>query len=231
MKYSRTSPVKRILARLAIIALMSAYINCPLSAQTNTAPKKKPVLYGVNTNHIMRVRINETIGSELSRIGDEFRSTLVDPVYSTSGIVLAPQGSVITGKVTHIQRAQKKGEPGIMDVEFIEIKLPNGKRYPMAGSLTDLSTKSGTSDNEGKVSANKTSHRKLKFIGGGAAGGGIIGAIAGGGKGLAIGAGVGALAGGITGRVKKGKEVTVDSGTEFGVILDKKLYLPKYGPR
>jgi hypothetical protein len=76
-----------------------------------------------------------------------------------------------------------------MDVQFVAIKLPNGQRYALNGSLTDLSTKSGKSDNEGTVSANKTSHRKAKFIGGSAAGGAVIGAIAGGGKGAAIGAG------------------------------------------
>jgi len=56
----------------------------------------------------------------------------------------------------------------------------------------------------------------------------VIGAIAGGGKRLAIGAGVGALAGAITGRVKKGSEVKVSSGTEFGVILNQPISLPRY---
>ena len=54
----------------------------------------------------------------------------------------------------------------------------------------------------------------------------MIGAIAGGGKRLTIGAGVGALAGAITGRVKKGSEVKVSSGTEFGVILNRSVSLP-----
>ena len=59
-------------------------------------------------------------------------------------------------------------------------------------------------------------------------GGAVIGAIAGGGKGLAIGAGVGALTGAIAGRVKKGHEVKVKSGTEFGVILNRAFSLPAY---
>jgi len=87
-----------------------------------------------------------------------------------------------------------------------------------------------TSDNEGTATAKTTSHRKAKFIGGGAAGGAVIGAIAGGGKGLAIGAGALALAGAITGRRKKGHEVQVDKGTEFGVILNRSVSLPKYSP-
>lgn len=116
----------------------------------------------------------------------------------------------------------------MLDVQFTSLTLPNGRQREINGSLTDLETSTGTSDNEGTVRAKKTSHRKAKFIGGGAAGGAVISAIAGGGKGLAIGAGVGALTGAITGRVKKGHEVKVKSGTEFGVILNRAFSLPAY---
>jgi len=196
-------------------------------AQKKSKPKR--TFYSVPTNSTMRVRLNQDLGSEKARVGDTFTSTLVDPVYSSGGVELAPQGSIVTGTVTNVQRAQKNGTPATMDVQFVSLKLPNGYVRHINGSLTDLSSSSGSkSDNEGTVTAKKTSHRKAKFIGGGAAGGAVIGAIAGGGKGLAIGAGVGALAGAITGRVKKGSEVKVSSGTEFGVILNQPMSLPRY---
>lgn len=197
------------------------------SAQTSRR-KPKIVYYTVAANQTMRVRLNQDLNSETARVGDTFTTTVVDPVYSKGGVVLAPQGSIVTGAVTNVQRAQKNGKPAALDVQFTSLKLPNGRRVAINGSLTDLSTSNSKSDNEGTVSANKTSHRKVKFIGGGAAGGAVIGAIAGGGKGLAIGAGVGALAGGITGRLKKGHEVKVQSGTEFGIILNHSFALPKY---
>jgi hypothetical protein len=56
----------------------------------------------------------------------------------------------------------------------------------------------------------------------------LIGAIAGGGKGLAIGAGVGAVTGLIGSKIKKGKEVKVKSGTEFGVVLNRSVSFTKY---
>ena len=121
-------------------------------------------------------------------------------------------------KLQTFSEHRKMVHPAVLDVQFTSIKLPNGTRRAINGSLTDLESSTGSSDNEGSVTAHKTSHRKAKFIGGGAAGGAVIGAIAGGGKGLAIGAGVGALTGAIAGRVKKGHEVKVKSGTEFGVI-------------
>ena len=190
--------------------------------------KKRIVYYSVDANQVMRVRLDDELNSEKARIGDTFTSTLVDPVYSKNGVLIAPQGSTIGGRVINVQRAQKNGKPATLDVQFISLTLPNGRQRAINGSLTDLDSSTGKSDNEGTVTAHKTSHRKAKFIGGGAAGGAVIGAIAGGGKGLAIGAGVGALSGAIAGRVKKGHEVKVKSGTEFGVILNRAFSLPAY---
>jgi hypothetical protein len=143
-------------------------------------------------------------------------------------VLLAPHGSTISGQVTNVLRAQKNGKPATLDVVFTAIRLPNGTKRTINGSLTDLESSTGTSDNEGQVAAHKTSHRKAKFIGGGAGGGALIGSIAGGGKGLAIGAGVGAVTGAIAGRIKRGHEVKVKSGTEFGVVLNRSFSLPAY---
>jgi hypothetical protein len=217
--------------RIAVVAL--AYIllapGLALAAPGQSATrKKKPVRYTVKLNTIIHARLDQELDSERARVGDTFTSTLVDPVYSSGGVLLIPQGSAIAGRVTNVSRAAKNGQPASLDVQFTSVRLPNGYHNAINGSLTDLSGSGGSSNNEGTVTANKTSHRKAKFIGGGAAGGAIIGAIAGGGKGFLIGAGAGALAGGIAGRLKKGSEVKVKRGTEFGVILNQSISLPKY---
>lgn len=215
----------RRLAIMLMLLLLTVGTVVPVVGQTK---KKKPVYYSVPVNTVMRVRLDSGLDSETARIGDSFSATLVDPVYSKGGVLVVPQASSVVGHVTSVQRAQKKGKPATLDVVFTAVKLPNGVRRSISGSLTDLASSTGNSDNEGQVSAHKTSKRKVKFIGGGAAGGAVIGAIAGGGKGLAIGAGVGAITGAITGRVKKGHEVKVKSGTEFGVILNQSFALQKY---
>jgi hypothetical protein len=216
------------LALLLFAALVSGSLTTTALAQKRKSSQRKVTYYSVPAGQTMHVRLNDEIGSEKSVVGDTFTTTLVDPVYSNNGVLLAPQGSIVNGRVTAIQRAQKKGKPGTMDVQFVSVKLPNGQVRQLNGSLTDLSSSSGSSDNEGTVSGKKTSHRKAKFIGGGAAGGALIGAIAGGGKGMAIGAGVGAVTGAITGRLKKGPEVKVARGTEFGVLLNQAISLPRY---
>lgn len=224
MFYRHAKP--KCIAAATVLLLIAAGTFTESFSQTKKKPRIK--YYTVAANQVMRVRLDDELNSEKARIGDTFTSTLVDPVYSKNGLLLAPQGSTVGGRVINVQRAQKKGKPAVLDVQFTSLRLPNGYRRALNGSLTDLETSTGSSDNEGSVTAHKTSHRKAKFIGGGAAGGAVIGAIAGGGKGLAIGAGVGALTGAITGRVKKGHEVKVKSGTEFGVILNAPVSFPEY---
>ncbi|HET8782825.1 MAG TPA: hypothetical protein VFM63_10440 [Pyrinomonadaceae bacterium] len=203
-----------------------------LFASVVMAQTKKPRIkyYRINTNNTFHVRLNDSLKSDESRIGDTFETTVVDPVYSSNGIELVPSGSIITGRVTAVQKARKDGNPGSLTVGFYNLRLPNGRATALNGSLTDLDAGKTTSDNEGTASAKKTSKRNLKFIGGGAGGGALIGALAGGGKGAAIGAGVGAGVGFIAKKLRKGSEAEVKSGTEFGVILNRPVSLPAYRP-
>ena len=71
-------------------------------------------------------------------------------------------------------------------------------------------------------------NRKVIFIGGGAAGGAVLGAMIGGGKATAIGAILGAGAGFLGDRFTKGPEAEVRSGTEFSVYLNQAIALPRF---
>ena len=214
--------------RLVIPLLLLVTLVCgpAILAQKKRKPQIK--YYRINANQTFHVRLGQTLNSGSARVGDTFTSTVVDPVYSANGIELVPAGSVITGRVSAVQKSEKDGNPGTLSVSFYHLKLPNGRAAAINGSLTDLSSGNTSSDNESTASAKKTSHRNAKFIGGGAGGGALIGALAGGGKGAAIGAGVGAGVGFIAKKFKKGDEAEVKQGTEFGVILNRPVSLPAY---
>lgn len=191
---------------------------------------KKPVIkyYTIPTGEVFRVRMNETITSKTAKVGDTFTTTVTEPIYSSTGVIVIPNGSTVLGRVDSVTPAKKGGDPGTIGATFIQVQLPNGTKRAINGSLTSLDTKKGKSDNEGNVSGDDRKNDKLIFIGGGAAGGAILGAAIGGGKGAVIGGILGAAGGLLGERLTKGEEAEVKSGTEFGVYLNKAISLPKF---
>jgi hypothetical protein len=184
--------------------------------------------YTVDQDQRVRVRMESTITSKTAKVGDTFTVRTAEPVYSNTGVVVIPTGSTITGRIDEVKAAAKGGKPGTIDVSFIEVKLPNGLKREMSGSLTELDTDKAKSDAEGTASGDKMKYRKPIFIGGGATGGAILGGVIGGGTGAVVGGIIGGVGGLITETQTKGEEATVKAGTEFGVIINKKLLLPKF---
>ncbi|CAN5568973.1 hypothetical protein BH18ACI1_BH18ACI1_07220 [soil metagenome] len=185
-------------------------------------------LYTVQSGEKFRVRMNETLSSKTARAGDTFTTTVTEPVYSDNGVIVIPTGSTVIGRVNSVRAAKKGCDPGTIDVSFVEVKLPNGTRRAINGSLSDLDTKKAKSDNEGTASGDDRKNDKIIFIGGGAAGGAVLGGAIGGGKGALIGGILGAGAGLLGERFTKGEDAEVKSGTEFGVYLNRSVTLPKF---
>ena len=129
----------------------------------------------------LRVRIDDKLSSEETQIGDTFHGTLDESVM-VDGRELFPKGSDVNGRVTDVHKSGRLSEPGELDLV-----------------LTTLSTGHiATSVQTQPLVIKGGSHTKSNAtkIGGGAALGAVIGAIAGGGKGAAIGTVVGGAGGG-----------------------------------
>lgn len=234
--------MKRILSAKNLAGLLSLMllvgVSDSLAQKRKPALKRKPVakrkvvkpvpVYTVSSGTILRVRMNRTLTSKTARVGDTFTSTVTEPVYSTNGVVVIPVGSSVTGRIDSVTPAANKGRPGQIDAHFTSVRLPNGRTRAINGSLTDLVSGKTTSDNEGGASARKMGHRKVIFIGGGAAGGTILGAAVGGGKGAAIGAILGGAGGFLGERFTKGPEAEIRSGTEFGIYLNQAISMPRF---
>jgi hypothetical protein len=172
--------------------------------------------------------MNNTLNSKTARVGDRFTATVTEPVYADSGTLVIPTGSMLTGRIDSVQAARKGGKPGTIDVSFISLRTPNGTSRAINGTLTELDTKSAKSNSEGTASGDRMKNRKLIFIGGGGAGGAVLGGAFGGGKGALIGGIIGAVAGGITENQTKGEDAEVRSGSEFSVYLNQSVSLPRF---
>ena len=234
--------IMKRLGKISVLGILLSLLTLSavdLSAQTRRRPalRKKavvkrtvptPRLYRVERGERLQARMNRTLSSKTARVGETFTANVTETVYSSNGVVVIPQGSRLTGRVDAVVPARKGGKPGPIDVSFTQVRLPNGLTRRINGSLTDLNTDDAKSTNEGTASGDRMKHRKIIFIGGGGAGGAVLGGAVGGGKGALIGGILGAGAGLLGERMTKGEEAEVRSGTEFGVILNQPISLPRF---
>lgn len=233
------------LSRISIFAALLSFIAVASAADIMAQTKRRPVLrkrttakkvvakpaiklYTVPSGERIHARMEGTISSKTARAGDTFQASVTDDVYSSNGVLVIPSSSKLTGRVDSAIPAAKGGKPGTIDVSFVSVRLPNGTTRRINGSLTDLNSDDAKSNAEGTASGDKMKHRKIIFIGGGGAGGAILGAAIGGGKGALIGGLLGAGGGFLGERFTKGENAEVKSGTEFGVILNQAVSLPKF---
>jgi hypothetical protein len=144
----------------------------------------------------LSVRIVENLSSATAQPGDVFHGTLADDV-EVNGKIIFPRGADVFGTVTDAKSSGRLSAPGILELAVTEIKATNVS----ARVATEPLKMEGTS--HGKANTAK--------IGGGAAIGAVIGAIAGGGKGAAIGTVVGGAAGAGTAAATGKREATVES--------------------
>lgn len=179
----------------------SAPAMTPSAPATTTAmapppppPPPKPVTISDGT--VLQVRMVDTIDSATNQPGDRFRATLDAPVTIDDKVVI-PHGADIEGRVAELKSAGHfAGKPAIA-LELTALSI-NGRRYSLH---TNQYSREGSS--RGVNTAEK--------VGGGAAVGTIIGAIAGGGKGAAIGGIIGAGAGGGVQAASKAPSIHVAS--------------------
>jgi hypothetical protein len=148
------------------------------AAPKATPPPPKPIVIPTGTSVV--VQLAEAISTKTSEAGTAFAATTAQPVAVGDKVVI-PTGTKAQGVVVDSKSPGKfKGE-GVLSVKLTKITLA-GMTYPITANPVTVTQK-------GKGG------RTAKVIGGSAAGGALIGGIAGGGKGAAIGGLVGAGAG------------------------------------
>src|SRR5438067_224806 len=128
----------------------------------------------------IRVRMVDKLSSEDTEAGDIFHGTLEDPIV-VNGKELYPKGADVSGRVADAHRSGRLSEPGELDLVLTTISSGH--------VATSISVEPLVIKGESHTKSNATK------IGGGAALGALIGAVAGGGKGAAIGTVAGGAAG------------------------------------
>jgi hypothetical protein len=160
------------------------------------------------------IRTNEAIDSKTAEVNQTFAGEVTGDVLDADGRVAIPKRSPATLILRSLKTGGTTGTPELaLDLNSVTV---NGHRYHVSSSdVAQAAQKQGIGKNK----------RTGEYVGGGAALGTLLGAVAGGGKGAAIGAVAGAAAGGGAQVLTKGKDVKVPAESVLKFQLQQPLHL------
>lgn len=172
----------------------------------------------------LMVKLETTLATFSNRPGDPFRGSVTQAVM-LNGNMIIPAGAIVEGRVTKISEPRRiAGKPtiGILPEALI---LPSGERLFLDARLVDTNLGSGTDINqEGQFKGSGHDRRDQLETGGGAAGGMLIGGLAGGPAGVLVGGLIGAGATGVH-WLAKHRSATLPAGTVLTLELNRPLQM------
>jgi len=132
-----------------------------------------------------------------------------------------PTGTRVEGRVV-AARPKQGSDPGVIELDFQRLRLPNGRTYAIDGQLISLDNNSVTRDENGMIRARNTGNRdnRTVYAGYGAGAGLIVGLLT---KRPLESALLGGILGYLAGEAQRAQnrpaDVRLNPGTEFGVRL------------
>ena len=182
---------------LAVVVMASASL---FASTTN---------FNVPDDIALRIRLDDTLTSVDSKVGDPFSATVVDQGEYRNARVY--------GHVSEIDMSGKiKGHTTMM-LRFDRLVMPDGRRAPIHAEIIELyHAPSGEKvDVEGAIESGGRGRKSIEHTAIGAGAGALLGGIFGGGKGAGIGSIIGGV-GGLGTTVFHGhQKITLDSGQEI----------------
>src|SRR5271169_3677080 len=190
---------------------------CLLFSAMLAAQTSAPVPAGT----ALMVRLDTTLATFSNKVGDPFQAKVTQAVVINGNTVI-PVGATVEGRVTKVSEPRRiSGKPtiGILPEAVI---LPTGERYYLDASLVDTNIKGTDVSGEGQFKGTGHDRRDTLEIGGGTAGGMLVGGLIGGGPGVLIGGAVGASATTVH-WLAKHRSATLPAGTELTLELNRPM--------
>lgn len=180
-----------------------ALVNAPKPAPLPAVAKFRE--YTIPAETRLAIRMETSLGSDTSRVGDAVEATLTSPI-TVDDVEIWPSGSVLKGLVTTAEPAGNVKGRASLGATFRSVVVPNGETFAITAGMSHTAAATKGSD--------------AKKIGIPAAGGAILGAILGGKKGAVIGTTIGGGAGAIVVLSTSGPEVRYARGASLSLPLD-----------
>jgi hypothetical protein len=157
----------------------------------------------------LRVRLDDTLTSTDSQVGDPFSATVVDQGKY--------RGARVYGHVSNITTSGRLKGSTTMMLRFDRLVMPDGRRTPIHAELVELyDAPSGEKvDVEGAIQSGGRGRTSVVHTAVGAGAGALLGGIFGGGEGAGIGSIVGGAGGLGTTAFHGRQKITLNSGLEM----------------
>ena len=165
--------------------------------------------FSVPDDLALRIRLDDTLTSVDSRVGDPFSATVVD------------QGDYrnarVYGHVAQIEMSGKLKGHTIMMLRFDRLVMPDGRRVPIHAEIVELyhAPSGETLDVEGAIESGGRGRKTVEHTAVGAGAGALLGGIFGGGKGAGIGSVIGGAGGLGTTAFHGHQKIRLSSGQEM----------------
>jgi hypothetical protein len=169
----------------------------------------------------LKVKLQTTISTFSSKVGDPFQGKIADPVV-IDGKTVIPAGAMVEGRVTKLSEPRRiKGKPTI-GIFPEHIVLADGQRFLLNAVLVDTDIPGTDVNEEGQFKGSGHDRRDQIEVAGGTGAGMLIGGLIGGGPGLLIGGAVGAGATTTHWLVQR-RSAVLPSGTDLMLELSRPM--------
>lgn len=165
--------------------------------------------FSVPIDMALRIRLDDTLTSQDSEIGDPFSATVVDE---------GPyRNARVYGHIANIELSGKVSGNTSMLLEFDRLIMPNGRRATIRAEIIQLydAPSRETVNVEGAIQSGGRGRTAITHTAIGAGAGALLGGIFGGGKGAGIGSIIGGLGGLGTTAFTGHQTITLPSGLEM----------------
>jgi hypothetical protein len=126
MKYLFRNSFRALLVLTVVFGLTS--ISLAQTTKRRTTTKRVVRLVPVGTD--LKVRINDTLSSKESRVGDRFTATVIDPSRFDE--------AKLYGRISSIQKSGKVKGRTSMNLAFDSVELRDGRKAALRGYVTKV---------------------------------------------------------------------------------------------
>ncbi len=205
---------------------------CALLAIAVVAGLAQAETYSVSAGTTLRCRLTQTLSTKLNFQNDPFTATVTEPLM-IGGKEIIPVGSTVDGHIAWLVRPGRIRGVGEMRLDAEKVTFPDGRSYTLSAILVNAYGAQGArvQDEEGSLKGPSSRMKDIQEIGLGMGGGGFLGTIIGGFHGAVVGGAIGGAAGLVDTLRRRGKDLTLPTGTQLEYQLTRALVVTSDGSR